>query len=339
MKYVKISSGEMLTDLTEKVGIQNVGQVLADNGLERIPNIGRQFYQKVKEIQTTSANVPAQRKLTILNKFVENSDIYEKAALSDEDEWKVLSAISTFPGYLLVTDQIQESIPNSYFVLGNNESVPASIYSKITEEWLDTQPLNADIFSEISTIADVGLIESTVTNNASNNNPMSWFNLPEGQITLYSSLYGESMNIPAYPEELSDGRVANYTQMPDLLYQYEPWQMYQSSGPRTVTYDFHLHRDMWTGDHTDGKANDLIRFCQAQLYAQYNGASVITSTTTLYVAGSPLISGILTNVQTNWRGPLGLDNWYLEFDLSLTFTEVAQSALSYDVVRNMPLIG
>ena len=339
MKYVKISPSETLSQVTEKVGVQNVDQVLADNGLERNPRIGQQLARIVSDIQDTYETVSSSKKLSILNQFVTNSDIYEKAALSDEDEWKVLSVKNTFPGYLYISDQLQESIPTSYFVLGNGQSVPSSVYNSINATWLETQPLDANIFSYISTIRDVGLVSNSTNSSLSNSNPMAWFNIPTDTITLYSSLFGESMNIPAYPEELGDGRNANYTTMPDLIYQYEPWQVYESSGPRSNTYQFHLHRDMWSGNHNDGKANDLIRFCEAQVYPNYSGASVNTAIVTLYVAGQSLISGILTNVSVDWSGPIGDDGWYLEFTLSLDITEVSKDALSYNVVRNKPLIG
>ena len=338
MKYIQISQSETLSDITEKVGVRNVDQILADNGLERLPKIGQQLYNQVKLIQQTTEKISAQRKLTLLNQFVDNLDIYEKAALSDDEEWKVISAKNTFPGYLYISDQLADSIPSSYFVLGNGESVPSSIYSQIDENWLNTQPLNADIFSYVSTIRNVGLVTNQSTVNQVSN-PMSWFNLPTDKITLYSSITGQSMNIPVYPEEFNDSRIANYTQMPDLLYQYEPWQMYQSSGPRSNTFNFHLHRDMWTGDHTDGKANELIRFCQAQLYPNYNGASVITPTVSLYISGNTLISGIMTQVDVSWGGPIGTDDWYLEFTLTLSITEVAESPLNYTSVLNKSLIG
>ena len=127
--------------------------------------------------------------------------------------------------------------------------------------------------------------------------------------------------------------------MPDLLYQYEPWQVYDSSGPRSNTYTIEAHRDMWTGDHRDGKANEMIRFFESNLYARYSGSSVITPLVTLYVAGSSLITGVMTDCSVTWDGPIGLDGWYLHFKMNFTIVEVSQTALNYDTIKKMPLIG
>ena len=57
----------------------------------------------------------------------------------------------------------------------------------------------------------------------------------------------EMLAFPVYPEELDDGVVANYEDMSEMLYQYEPWKVYKSSGPREMTFTFNFHRDMWSG--------------------------------------------------------------------------------------------
>ncbi|MCM1222697.1 MAG: hypothetical protein NC548_50395, partial [Lachnospiraceae bacterium] len=134
---------------------------------------------------------------------------------------------------------------------------------------------------------------------------------------------------------------ANYDTMPDLLYQYEPWQIYKGSGPRTVTYDFDIHRDMWSGDHRDGKCNELIRFCQANCYPKFQGASVQTAAVSLYILGEKHITGIMTDVKVAWdeESPIGLDGFYLHLNLSLTITEVSDEALTYETIQQKGLIG
>ena len=101
-----------------------------------------------------------------------------------------------------------------------------------------------------------------------------------------------------------------------------------------------VYRQGRTHVQSDGKANELIRFCQAFLYPVYSGSAVNTSTATLYVAGSPFISGIITDVSVDWDGPISsVDNWYLHFKISISFIEVSTQALNHDVVRGLPLIG
>lgn len=172
-----------------------------------------------------------------------------------------------------------------------------------------------------------------------NSNTMVSWNLPWGKIQLYSSLLDELVDIPAYPEELDEGRTATYTTMPELIYQYEPWVLFQSSGPREQSLVFHLHRDMWSGDHRDNKAIELIRFCQANTFPRYSGSAVLAPTFKVYIDGKTFISGVLTQTNTHWKGPMGLDDWYLEFELSLTIQEVSETVLNIDTVRNFGLVG
>ena len=340
MKYISISPYDTLSELTERFGLQNVNQILADNNLQRTPNVGQQWAKKVKDVIQTSESVSSTRKVAILSQFVNNSDIYENAALADENTWKTLSQLNSFPDYLYISDQIENQIPNSYQVLGNGISISSSVRETVEQAILSNPPedIDSNIFSSVNDIRDVGIATSR-SNGSTTSNPMNWFNIPLDKVSLYSSITGENVYIPTYPENYNDERIANYTTMPDLLYQYEPWQMYQSSGPRSNTIDFHLHRDMWGGDHTDGAANTLIRFCQAQVYPVYNGSAVVAPTVTLYVSGSPLITGVMTNVGVDWTGPIGHDGWYLEFTLSLTIVEVSATELNHTTMLSKSLIG
>lgn len=337
MKYVSISPDDTLVSLTEKVGRANINQLLADNGLPRVPNIGDAWAKKTEEAQRTSPPVPTSDKINILNSLIPNSDIYEMAALSGANTWKVLAETNAFPGYLYVSDQIESELPESYNLMGNGISVKPEVYNAVNDQLLDSGAVDDAVFN-VYDINDVPSIAASDVQTRSDN-PMSWFKIPQNEVMLYSSLTDTAMSIPAYPEQLTDNRSASYTAMPDLLYQYEPWQMYQGSGPKTVPLSFHLHRDMWTGDHRDGMANELIRFCQAQLYAQYNGAFVHTSKVSLYVSGSCVVTGVMTSCNVDWKGPIGQDGYYLEFTLSFDITEVSKEPLNHSTVRSKGLIG
>ena len=337
MKYVSIYPSDTLRTLTQRVGYQNVNQILADNNLTRAPNIGAQWKAHINEA-AKSADPSYERKLSILNQFVDNADIYQEAALSDSRQWKVLDNTNAFPSYLYINDDIEDSIPDSYQIIGNNVAVSRDLQATVNEALL-TDSVDPSMFRNVTATGIVGL-SGGINSSKSSFNPMDWFNMPKSEVMIYSSLSGSALPIPAYPEELSDERVANFGQMPDLLYQYEPWNMYESSGPRSNSYTFDLHRDMWTGDHADGKANELIRFCQANCYPRYLGAAVVPSTVTLYISGSPIIRGIMTNVHVDWDGPLGKqDNYYLHFKLTLTITEVSADPLNYDSIMSKPLVG
>jgi hypothetical protein len=244
----------------------------------------------------------------------------------------VLSTLNTFSDTLRIPESVE--LPSSVDVLGNNEAVESSIYDKATQQLqLSPHEIDPGIFNEYSSTKSYKLGDTT---DSSSSSPFQWFNLPWGKITLESSIDNEVVQIPVYPNGIQDNRVANYDTMPDLLYQYEPWQIYKGSGPRTNTYEFDLHRDMWSGDHRDGSCQDLIDFCEANCYPEFNGAAVNVSNITLYIAGNVEITGVLTDVTTQWDGdsPIGLDGRPLHVTLSLTITEVSKTALNYSTVRN-----
>lgn len=335
MQLLSLSRNSKLIDLANVIGDRNVDYVLASNQLTRSVDIGEQFYNLCNSFVTSASYVDPQRKKTILNRLVSDSDIFEATSLLSEDNWKVMSNLNTLPQYLYIPETIE--IPRSSDTLGNGIHVDSTIYDDVMG-MLSTTPYIIDpaVFNEYSTIKNSKFLNSAT----SGTNSTYWFPIPLGNVSLYSSLSGTAVDIPAYPEELDDAVKANYTEMQELLYQYEPWYLYQSSGPRSNSYRWeNLHRDMWSGDHRDGKANELIRFCEACCYPEYNGAAVYTDIVTLYINGKNLITGIVTDVSVKWSGPLLQDGWYAVFSLELTINEISPYKLNNTTVRQKPLIG
>ena len=340
MQFVKINKSDKFTDLSNKVGSNNIDTILVTNSLTRSRNIGNAFDKLCKTItyidpdthEEAYPSISNEERVNIINKFTQDSDIFETVATGNSDSWKLLKYIGTLPQMLQVPSTI--TLPDSVDVLGNNIHTSADIYNRCINQIRQYGSADPSIFNEYSSIKDANMyVKST-----SYSNPFQWFKIPWGDVTLYSSIADASVEFPVYPEELDNKVSATYTTMPDLMYTYEPWQVYQSSGPRTNTYSFHMHRDMWTGDHRDGMCNKLIRFCQANCYPEYKGSAVNTATVTLYMKGKPHISGIITDVNEHWEGPIGLDGWFLDVTLEITITEVSQTALNYDVVMNKSII-
>lgn len=340
MQFISIQSNTKLKDLIKSLGVENTQSILSANDLSWSPNVGKQFSQKCEQIKQSTGKVDYQRKATILNRYLQNQDIFEKAAIASEDEWKVISVMGTFEGMLRVPDDV--ILPDSAGVLGSEDSVSNTVYNAAMSQ-LYTPPLHTidpSIFNEYSsTASSIQVDQGNSSYNGSSYNAMQWFCIPWGEVTLHSSLDNTSIDFPCYPENISDSKKANYSQMPQLLYQYEPWQVYESSGPRSNTYKFDIHRHMWSGDHSDGKANELIRFCEAHCYPRFNGSMVNVSVATLYVHGNPLIRGVITSVETDWDGPIADDGFYLHCSLSITITEVSDTPLNYDTIKAKPLIG
>lgn len=334
MQFLSISNDYTLEELSDRVGDRNVEHFLSDNDLQRSPRIGKQLDDKMNEIYRTAEEVPWQRKSTILNKFVDDGDVFEECALMDENSWKVMSSLGTMPNMLRVPETI--TLPNAADVLGNSQPIGTSIYNQAMKQ-LSNPPhiVTPEIFNNYSVTRGASVTGNGNQVNAFNN----IFPIPWGDVTIYSELASTSLDIPVYPEELQDSVSANYTQMPELIYQYEPWQLYQSSGPRIAPLTFVFHRDMWSGDASDGKANELIRFFEAMCYPEYTGSIVNSDIATLYIKGQTFVRGIITEVSKKWSGPLLRDGFYAVCELSVSITEVSENPLSASFVRSKPLIG
>lgn len=335
MQFLEIDNSTTLSELADRLG-SDLNAFLHVNGVPRVPNVGSAYLKSCQEIMDSPDTISASRKISVLSTMTTDTDIFQTAALTDESGWKLLSARDTLPGTMKVPSTT--TLPSSDDTMGDGQPVPQSTFNEVARSLRETNSVDPAIFNDVSTTSSTS-ITTVGGSDGTGSNPMNWFQIPWGDITLYTSLDDSYLEFPVYPEELSDGRKANYTTMPDMLYQYEPWQIYTGSGPRSTTYSFTFHRDMWTGDHRDGKANELIRGCMANLYPKYSGSAVNTSLVTLFIHGSPLIRGILTDVNVNWSGPLGLDGWYLVCKLDLQITEVSAEPLSFDVMKSKSLIG
>lgn len=335
MQFLKIQNSTTLSDLSDMVGDKNVSNVLSLNGLKREKYIGRQFKEKCKNVIDTSEPIGWERQSSILSKYSSDAEIFEEAAIQGQSGWKVLANVGTFQNALAMPDNVV--LPNSTDIIGNGKPLSKNIQEKAMDQ-LYTAPhyIDPSIFDDYSPVRNTLSVSGSPRTSS---NIFEMFKIPWGKITLYDSISATSIDFPVYPESVQDSRKANYTTMQDILYQYEPWQIYTGSGPRSNSYTFHFHRQMWTGNELDGKANELIRFCEACLYPEFKGSAVNTSTVRLYVEGNTLISGIMSDVAVQWDGPIGQDGWYLECTLEITITEVAEQVLSHDVVKNLKIIG
>ena len=334
--FLQLPENLTLKQLASYVGSNNVGRVLSVNGLNRTRDLTSVVQNQNDLLVNSTDNVSWKRKAEILNNFSTDSDVFEHACVQSEDGWKVLSQTMRFQDAILIPADVE--IVRYDDVLGNEVPVTKTVYSKVMESLESTGKVNSSLFNDFSTIKPSSIISASTSSNGSNA-LFQAFKIPWGDITFYSSLSDKSMDIPVYPEVVKEPRTASYANMPDTLYQYEPWYTYNSSGPRSVSFEFHMHRQMWTGDERDGKANELVRFIQAATYPKYSGSAVTSDTCTLYVKGQPYITGIVTSVDVDWTGPIGLDGFYLEFTVTVNFTEVSTRALSHEVVQSLSILG
>lgn len=334
MQYIKIDSNETLSSLSRSVGARNMQTLLSENYLPRVRELGK-YIKSRKQSTTATPNVSPQAKMKILNTFSVDSEIFEKAALSTEDDWKTLHQYHHFNDALKVPEGVE--LPNSDRIIHSGECISDLKYRR-TVNSLSNPPykIDPDIFNSYRNTKD---IHSANIPGGTSADIFQLFKFPWGKIRLFDSITSQYIDFPVYPEEISDSRGASYTTLGDILYEYEPWNIYTNSGPRTGSYTFMFHRQMWTGDERDGKANELVRFCESCCYPDYRGSAVHTPTVKLFIEGKVFISGILTNVSTTWSGPIGLDGWYLICSLQLDITEVSEYALNHNSVRSIGTIG
>lgn len=334
MQFLKITKDLTLSALSNIVGERNVDAVLNANSIfNRTVNIGSTLINRA----VATGTVDYQKKMSILNQFVGDSDLFEKAALGSEDDWKVLSQYNSFSDAIKIPEEVK--LPASEGVLGNGEPVSDSVYRKCMEDLKSSlHIINPATFAEYNASYSGSTFGVTSDGRVMGNEMFQWFKLPWGEVCLYSSLSDEMIYFPVYPEGWDDGASANYEEMGEMLYQYEPWYVYKSTGPREITFTFEFHRDMWTGDHRDGNANALIRSCEANCFPRYEGSLVNAPVVTMYIHGQNLITGIMSDCKKTWSGPIGLDGMYLVCNLSITIKEVSPQALNYDVVKGKRLI-
>lgn len=367
MQFLLISKSDTLQSISRIIGAQNIDVLLAENGLRREPKIGKQWNEKCDNLLKTQPNeISAARKSTLLNLLTDSQEVFEKACLLDEDGWKIFSAFQAFRDALRIPESVR--LPYSSRIIGaaaqdvatgsigvsgyggnryrtaslsNNpqsEPISSATYRTVMSELKSSGEIKPEVFNKVNTSLPVSL-DNARGSKIANKTPQYSFPLPWGKIQIVSSLLNEVLDIPAYPEQIDTSRSASYTAMPNLIYQYEPWIMYESSGPREQQLVFHLHRDMWSGNHLDGKANKLIKFCEANTFPRYNGSAVQAPTVRIYVSGSLFIAGVMTRTDVSWKGPIGLDDWYLEFELTLSIQEVSDTRLNIDSVSRKNIIG
>lgn len=351
MQFLKIESDMTRDDLESRVLSEpdpsrryeaycDIVTVNRDYHVSQSPNAGEVFNAAMQDLFTLYEGAPAvsaQSKKTRLDAVSGQSDLFEHLCQMSETGWNIYNNTGVIPGYLQVhSDSIISDGDDVMGVSGDDGTpVPMETYVKVMRALEETGEIPSDIFSEYSSIG--AATYSNVTNVTSGSMssveyPLSWANLPVGEITLHSDIHGTSAEFPVYPNGFEDGVQANYETMPEMIYQYEPWQVYTGSGPRAMSFTFDMHRDMWDTKygHEMGYCERLINFCKATCYAEYRGAAVNTDIVTLYIKGKKIIRGIMTSVKDEWDGesPIGHDGLPLHVKLTLSITEVSDIPLS-----------
>ena len=207
MKLLSISNSTTLKELSDMVGYNNVTDVLVANNLTRSPKIGEQFQKITDKLKSADSNIDyisdssvmTDRKLTVLKNFMDDSDIFEKACLSNNREWQVISKLNTFSGYLKLPDRVADAIPNNVSIMGNGVPVANSVYNDVITSLKDYGYVDVTVFNTYDGVTINGINNRRTSTDFGSNDVNTWFKIPFHEITLYSNLLDTFMDIPAYP--------------------------------------------------------------------------------------------------------------------------------------------
>lgn len=139
--------------------------------------------------------------------------------------------------------------------------------------------------------------------------------------------------VPAYANSITDQLGANFSSTP-LLARSAPIQSYSGSGPRTMTVQFNLHRDMMKQINygvsnanvsiDDDYVDIMIREIQAICLPSYNTAEKIVNPPMVAVrlGNDIFIKGVVSNVGVTYNYPILRNGKYALVDISFSVTEV-----------------
>ena len=158
------------------------------------------------------------------------------------------------------------------------------------------------------------------------------FQLIENYIYFYH--LGKYCVIPVYPDSLSDSISATFSST-TALGRSAPIYTYAGSGPRTVTFNFSLHRDLMSdidlvGNNFDLPDNadiieELVNSIQAIALPKYNAIakSVNPPMVAVRIGNEVYIKGVVTgSVNVQYSGPIINDRKYAVCNISFSVSEV-----------------
>lgn len=156
---------------------------------------------------------------------------------------------------------------------------------------------------------------------------------------IHNHSTGATYYLP-YPDTLNDSMAVSYTPV-TILSRSAPVYVWTNSGPRTVSVEFNLHRDMDNDSVIIGltkrqfTVNKFLDEIQSLSLPSYSNSGVITAPQISMRIGSKcFITGVLTSApQVNYNKPLNKDGEYQQATVSLAISEVG--AYDADIVRSV----
>lgn len=125
-----------------------------------------------------------------------------------------------------------------------------------------------------------------------------------------------TVSFPCFPESFTDTRQSNVTSQ-NPLGRSEPFQIYQNSGPRTVSVSFRMHREMYSYYE---QVSDIVKAVQSATYPI--GWERTIPKVRLVLGNSCSIIGIIAGtVTSNWSETINKNFQYNVVTLDFSVTE------------------
>lgn len=165
-------------------------------------------------------------------------------------------------------------------------------------------------------------------------NTIKTMKLPDNYIYIsHLGEDGEYLILPSYPDTISDNMSSTFSQ-DTALSRSAPIYTFSNSGPRTVLFNFDLHRDLFDDINIqssnivleDGEdyVDALLRKLQAIAVPAYNlsNKSVEVPTVAVKIGEEIFVKGVVTTgITVNYSKPILSNNKYANVTVGFTVSE------------------
>lgn len=121
--------------------------------------------------------------------------------------------------------------------------------------------------------------------------------------------------LPCYPEEISDGIEAQWSDV-NIVGRSSPISAYTGTSYRHLSFNFDMHREMMSNDGV----NNAIRLLRASVFPQYL-ESGLKPTISIIRLGEFKVRGIVRSVNMTWKKPI-IDRKYQVCSVSISIDQI-----------------
>lgn len=206
---------------------------------------------------------------------------------------------------------------------------PTGIIGDRRESLSLSEVLNKLGASKASSVLSYGNIGNLVSSASSIDTNKSVYSPNKDYIPCYviNILNGRQIVFDCEPEEISDNVNANFDAQ-EIRGRSSPYQGYNTSGPREISFSVTLHDDLCKL----GLLN-TVNLLKALCYPDYYSGYLKAPKCRVRVGDMISCYAICTGVDVNWQKPYR-NNIYTTADISLTFSEVVDVPFSYSEIES-----